>query len=34
MGLGSVNSSIHVHEMFVNVKKKDELMGLNLCHLK
>lgn len=34
MGLGCVNSNIHVHEMFVNKKKKDELMGLILCHLK
>ena len=34
MGLGCVNSDIHIHEMFVNTKKKDELMGVILCHLK
>lgn len=34
MGLGRVNSDTHIHEMFVNMKKKDELMGLILCHLK
>lgn len=36
MGLGCVNSNIHIHkhEMFVNKKKKDELMGLILCHRK
>lgn len=34
MGSGCANSDIHIHEMFVNMKKKDELMGLILCHLK
>lgn len=34
MSLGYVHSSIGIHEMFLNMKKKDELMGLILCHHK
>lgn len=34
MGLGCVHSSIRIHEMFLSTKKKDELMGLILCHHK